>query len=387
MGVLDVDGVVKSFTPGVRVLDGVSVLAGDGEIACLLGPSGCGKTTLLRIIAGLELADSGRVLFDGADVGNEPVYLRRFGFMFQDYALFPHMSVAANVAFGLRMAGWDKRRQQQRVDEMLEIVDLAGYQRRTVDELSGGEQQRIALARTLAPSPRLLLLDEPLANLDRLLREELVDELRTIIRRVGVTTIFVTHDQAEAFALADHVVVMRAGRIEQDGTPQAVYGRPANEFVAGFLGFHNLLAGRMTPDGLAVDTVLGRLPLSARPAPEIAAGPYSVLIRPDAGVIEPPAGDVPASSVEGMVVAGSYRGGIYRMQFAPAAPGAPQLQFDMPTSGGRPLPQPGERLRLRIQGDGVMLVAGAGASDDAGRYRGSSPQPEAAQRTMPKAGA
>lgn len=358
MAALDVERVVKSFTPGVHVLDGVTVHVGDGEIACLLGPSGCGKTTLLRIIAGLETPDSGRVLFDGEDVVNQPVYLRRFGFMFQDYALFPHMSVAANIAFGLRMAGWDKRRQQQRVDEMLELVELAGYQPRTVDELSGGEQQRIALARTLAPSPRLLLLDEPLANLDRLLREELVDELRAIIRRVGVTTVFVTHDQSEAFALADHVVVMRAGRVEQDGSPQAVYGRPANAFVAGFLGFHNLLAGNVTPDGLAVDTALGRLPLAAQPAAELPAGPTSVLVRPDAGVLDLPADGATMSSVDGVVAAGSFRGGIYRMRFAPDAAGAPILQFDIATGGGRPLPKVGERLRLGIQKDGVLLVSG-----------------------------
>ena len=367
MAALDVVSVVKSFTPGVLVLDDVTIHVDDGEIACLLGPSGCGKTTLLRIIAGLETPDSGRVLFDGEDVVDLPVYRRRFGLMFQDYALFPHMSVAANVAFGLRMAGWDKLRQQARVDEMLRIVDLEGYQRRTIDELSGGEQQRVALARTLASSPRLLLLDEPLANLDRLLREELVDELRTIIGRVGVTTIFVTHDQSEAFALADHVVVMRAGRIEQDGTPQAVYGRPANAFVAGFLGFHNLLDGRITPDGRAVDTILGRLPLATRPAAETLAGPYSVLIRPDAGVIELRTDGAAAGYVDGEVVTGSFRGGIYRMHFAPDAPGAPVLVFDISTGGGRPLPRSGERLRLGIQKDGVHLVTGEHAGDNLSR--------------------
>jgi thiamine transport system ATP-binding protein len=356
--VLDVDSVVKSFTPGVRVLDDVTIHVDDGEIACLLGPSGCGKTTLLRIIAGLEVLDSGRVLFDGEDVADLPVYQRRFGFMFQDYALFPHMSVAANVAFGLRMAGWDKPRQQMRVDEMLDIVDLGGYQRRTIDELSGGEQQRVALARTLAPSPRLLLLDEPLANLDRRLREELVDELRTIIRRVYVTTVFVTHDQSEAFALADQVVVMQAGRVAQDGAPQEIYGRPADAFVAGFLGFHNLLAGRITPDRRAVDTVLGRLPLATEAPLDVLAGPYSVLIRPDAGLTAPGADHGIAAYVPGTVVASSFRGGVYRMQFAPDAAGSPLLQFDLATGAGRPLPKPKERLQLGIRREGILLVAG-----------------------------
>jgi thiamine transport system ATP-binding protein len=357
VAILRVEQVSKSFVPGVPVLDDVSIQVAGGEIACLLGPSGCGKTTLLRVIAGLERPDRGRVLFDREDVTNQPVYLRRFGFMFQDYALFPHMSVGANVAFGLRMAGWDKRRQQQRVDEILDVVDLAGYQRRSVDELSGGEQQRVALARTLALSPRLLLLDEPLANLDRLLRDELVDELRAIIRRVGVTTIFVTHDQAEAFALADHVVVMHAGRIAQDGTPQEVYRLPANTFVAGFLGFRNLLAGSVRGDGLAVETVLGSLPLAARPSPDLLAHPYCVLIRPDAGRIDDGAAGSPACHLEGIVAAGSFRGGIYRLQLEPDAAGAPPLQFELSTAAGRRLPSAGERVRMALDPHGIVLVA------------------------------
>jgi ABC-type Fe3+/spermidine/putrescine transport system ATPase subunit len=358
VAVLEVDSVAKSFAPGTAAVNDVSLRIAAGEIACLLGPSGCGKTTLLRIIAGLEAPDRGRVLFAGEDVTGQPVYRRQFGFMFQDYALFPHMDVAANVAFGLRMAGWDKPRRQGRVDEILAAVNLWGYQRRAVGELSGGEQQRVALARTLAPSPRLLLLDEPLANLDRLLREELVDELRAIIRRIGVTTIFVTHDQAEAFALADHVVVMRQGRIEQEGAPQAVHREPANAFVAGFLGFHNLLRGAVTADGTAVDTALGRLPLAAPPAPELLAAPHLVLIRPDAALVDP-AG--PASNLielDGKVVAGSFRGGIYRIAFTPSGSGAPQLQFDLPTGGGGRLPRAGEQIRLALMRDGVLLVAG-----------------------------
>jgi ABC-type Fe3+/spermidine/putrescine transport system ATPase subunit len=186
----------------------------------------------------------------------------------------------------------------------------------------------------------------------------LVDELRAIIRRVGVTTIFVTHDQAEAFALADHVVVMRAGRIEQDGTPQEVYRQPDNAFVAGFLGFHNLLAGTITEDGLAVDTVLGRLPLAAKPAPDLVSKPYRVRIRPDAGRIDGSAdGDV-ACYLDGTVVAGSFRGGIYRVQFAPDVVSATLLQFDLTTAGGRPLPRVGERVRLGLERDGVLLMAG-----------------------------
>ena len=363
---LQVDTIVKSFAPAVPVLHGVSARVVDGEIACLLGPSGCGKTTLLRIVAGLESPDSGRVFFDGEDVTAEPVYRRRFGFMFQDYALFPHLSVAANVDFGLRMAGWDKRRRRQRVDEMLELVNLGSYQGRSVDELSGGEQQRVALARTLAPAPRLLLLDEPLANLDRLLREELVDDLRTILKRVGVTTIFVTHDQAEAFALADRVAVMRAGRIEQEGPPQEVHRAPANAFVAGFLGFQNLLAGSVVPDtdapaGWAVETVFGRLPLVELPAPGVLEGAHCVLIRPDAALLEGESGlpVMPAAlvSLEGRVLDASFRGGVYRLRFAPAqAPDHP-LIFDIATRAGRPLPRAGEQIRLHLDPQGVRVIA------------------------------
>jgi ABC-type Fe3+/spermidine/putrescine transport system ATPase subunit len=362
MGVLAVEHIVKSFTPGVRVLDDVSLEVTDGEIASLLGPSGCGKTTLLRIIAGLELPDGGAIRFDGEEITRRPVHLRHFGFMFQDYALFPHMTVGANIAFGLRMAGWDKARQGRRVDEMLEIVNLRGYAARPVDELSGGEQQRVALARTLAPSPRLLLLDEPLANLDRLLREELVDELRAIIGRVGVTTIFVTHDQAEAFALADHVVVMRQGHIEQEGAPQAVHRHPASAFVAGFLGFHNLLRGRVTAGGRTVETSAGPLALDGPPAPGLLQGPYCVLIRPDAARLLDDLDAAPATGaanvLAGRVTNGSFRGGSYRITVAPDPAGAPLLQFDLPTHGASVLPRAGDDVRLALAPGGVLLVGG-----------------------------
>lgn len=360
---LAVQEIVKSFAPGERVLQGVSVTVADGQIACLLGPSGCGKTTLLRIIAGLETPDSGRVIFGGEEVTPQPVHLRRFGFMFQDYALFPHMSVAANVGFGLRMMGWDGRRRQERVEEMLALVNLQGYGSRSVDALSGGEQQRVALARTLAPAPRLLLLDEPLANLDRLLREELVDDLRTILKRVGVTTIFVTHDQAEAFALADQVAVMRAGRIEQEGPPQEVHRSPANTFVAAFLGFHNLLAGEAlrdetAPGGWAVETALGRLPLAGPPPADLLAGPYCVLIRPDAALLaEKHAGE--GAVIEGQVTAASFRGGVYRLRVAPGRAPEQALAFDVPAGGNRPMPQPGEQVWLRLEPYGVLLVSEA----------------------------
>jgi ABC-type Fe3+/spermidine/putrescine transport system ATPase subunit len=229
-----------------------------------------------------------------------------------------------------------------------------------VDALSGGEQQRVALARTLAPAPRLLMLDDPLANLDRLLREELVDELRTILKRIGVTTIFVTHDQAEAFALADHVVVMRAGEIEQEGSPQAVHRSPANAFVAAFLGFRNLLEGTALRDasalsGWAAETTLGRLPLAEPPAPELLDLPYYVLIRPDAASLEPRT-EPGATQLVGAVTAASFRGGVYRLQIAPQQAPAATLVFDLPTRGDSPLPRAGDRVQLHLDTHGVLLV-------------------------------
>jgi thiamine transport system ATP-binding protein len=209
---LELRTISKRFAPDKQVLSAVDLAVPVGSIFALLGPSGCGKTTLLRVVAGLEQADAGGVWFGGEDVTAVPVHQRRFGLMFQEYALFPHMSVAQNIAFGLEMARLPRAQAAARVDELLDLVDLRGYADRSVERLSGGEQQRVALARTLAPQPRLLLLDEPLANLDRQLREELVGDLRAILSRVGVTTLVVTHDQQEAFVLADQLAVMNAGR-------------------------------------------------------------------------------------------------------------------------------------------------------------------------------
>ena len=236
----------------VTALDGVDLEVADSEVVCVLGPSGCGKSTLLRAIAGLEPPAAGSVAWDGHDLAGVPPHQRELGLMFQDHSLFPHRDVLGNVGFGLRMQRLPTARVEARAHELLALVGLAGYEHRRISELSGGEQQRVALARALAPAPRLLMLDEPLGSLDRGLRDRLVLELRELFVGLGVTALFVTHDHDEAFAIADRVAVMRAGRVEQVGAPEDVWRHPATEFVARFLGYN-------------VTGVLGPAPVAVRP--------------------------------------------------------------------------------------------------------------------------
>jgi thiamine transport system ATP-binding protein len=236
-------------------LDGIDLVVGDGEIVSVLGPSGSGKSTLLRVIAGLEPLATGRVSWDGSDLTSVPPHRRQLGLMFQDHTLFPHRDALGNVAFGLRMRDVPRAQAEARARELLALVGLAGYEHRRVTELSGGEQQRVALARALAPAPRLLMLDEPLGSLDRALRERLMVELRELFTRLGLTSLYVTHDHDEAFALADRVAVMRDGRIEQLGTPVEVWERPATEFVARFLGYNVTDALRRGRVGVRTDGV------------------------------------------------------------------------------------------------------------------------------------
>ena len=359
MAVLDVISIYKAFD-GVAVLRDVSFHAGEGEIVCLLGPSGCGKTTMLRLVAGLETADTGAITLDGQPLVEVPVHRRGFGLMFQDFALFPHKDVAANVAFGLRMQQLPARQVQARVAEMLDLVGLTGYERRRVYDLSGGEQQRVALARSLAPGPRLLMLDEPLGSLDRALREDLLNELRAILKRVGVTTLYVTHDQQEAFAIADRVLIMSHGQIVQEGTPQQVYRRPASPWVARFLGLSNLLPGRVVasePGRAVVDTAIGSLALDAA-GPIIAGQAVTVLIRPEAAR---PTGECPAGDglvIEGTVSETSFRGGHVRLVVHPGAAPDLSLAFEL-VAGTAGLPGLGEAIRLILQPGAIGLLAAA----------------------------
>ncbi|WP_181009065.1 MULTISPECIES: ABC transporter ATP-binding protein [unclassified Streptomyces] len=272
-------------------LDEVTLDVHEAETVCVLGPSGSGKSTLLRAVAGLQYPDAGRVILDGNDQGGVPAHRRGMGLMFQDHQLFPQRDVGGNIAFGLRMRRTGREESAARVTRLLELVGLPGAERRAVASLSGGEQQRVALARALAPSPRLLMLDEPLGQLDRGLRERLVVELRSLFRSLGTTVLAVTHDQGEAFALADRVIVMRDGRVAQSGTPVEVWRRPASEFVARFLGFANV-----------VDAVVGdgtvRTPWGDLRSPEgVERGAARLLVRPGGVLLR--RGSAPAAAWPG----------------------------------------------------------------------------------------
>ncbi len=251
--VVALEAISKSYGT-VRALDGVDLTVYEGELLALLGPSGCGKTSTLNVISGFVDPDHGRVLLDGEDVTHQPVWQRGLGVVFQSYALFPHMTVAENVAFGLRERGVPRREIDGRVAEALKLVRLPAAGSMRPSHLSGGMQQRVALARALVIRPRVLLLDEPLAALDRKLREEMREELREIQRAVGITSVFVTHDQHEALGLSDRIAVMHAGRIEQLGPPREVYEQPASRFVADFIGASSIL------EGVAVDARTVTLP-------------------------------------------------------------------------------------------------------------------------------
>lgn len=248
---LRVEDVAVSFGP-MAALDGVSLEIADGEVMTVLGASGAGKSTLLRVVAGLETPDRGCVLLDGRDLASVPPHRRGIGLVFQDHALFPHRDVAGNVAFGLRMRGDSREDMDGRVAELLALVGLAGFEKRSVATLSGGEQQRVALARSLAPEPGMLLLDEPLGSLDRRLRDRLLADLERLFGELRLTALYVTHDQAEAFALGDRVAVMRDGRVVQVGTPDDLWARPADEDIARFLGLAVLDGRAIRPEAVAV---------------------------------------------------------------------------------------------------------------------------------------
>ena len=337
---LRIEGVGKTFGE-TAALHPVDLDIPSGQLVALLGPSGSGKTTLLRLIAGLLPADGGRILFDDRDATRLSLRERQVGFVFQHYALFPHLSVFENVAFGLRSRPRrtrpDKATITRRVDELLGLVQMAGLRDRLPDQLSGGQKQRVALARAMAIDPTVLLLDEPFGALDAKVRVELRRWLRRIHDETGITTVFVTHDQEEALELADRVVVMRQGRIEQDGSPTAVYAEPATPFVYDFLGRSNQIAGQVAggdfhagADGAAL------------PARDFVSGPATLFARPhDIDVVAPGAG-LPAVVTEVRSLAG-------RRILEAAIDGQTRpVEVDLPHADA-PLPRRGERIGLSLR--------------------------------------
>jgi putative spermidine/putrescine transport system ATP-binding protein len=331
----------------VVALDRLDLTVQPGELVALLGPSGCGKTTTLRLVAGLEDADAGHITVDGKDVTRLPASKRDMGMVFQAYSLFPHMTVRQNVAFGLRLRRVAAAQRDKRAMEMLDLVGLSSQADRYPNQISGGQQQRVALARALAIEPQVLLLDEPLSALDAKVRAQLRDQIRRIQLEVGITTLFVTHDQEEALAIADRVGVMREGRIEQLATPIDVYSRPATSFVAEFVGLTNRLPG--TVSGGTV-TVRGRdLPLVDLSTP---AGPVTALVRPEAVTL---ASDSSGESgpLTGTVIASTFLGATSRVT---VDLGDTTILAQLTTADATALPA-GSRVSLTIRPDPVLVSA------------------------------
>ena len=343
--ILDVQNLVRRFGNSLA-LDGASLDANAGEIVALLGPSGCGKTTTLRIVAGFEAADAGHVMLGGEEIGRLPPHKRDIGLVFQDYALFPHMSVFDNVAYGLKRRGIAKAERAQTVGRVLETVRLSGYEARRPAQLSGGQQQRVALARALAIQPRLLLLDEPLSNLDAKLRGVLQTELREILARVGTTTLIVTHDQEEAMALADRIAVMRRGRTLQLGTPRQVYERPATRFVAEFLGKSLWLDGKLDGTRFAADA---GFVLRCAPAP-LSAARYGLMLRPEALRLDTAIGD--GDGFPARVKSVRYRGHANLVELDIV--GHAVVSLELPH--GAPIPDAGATVAVRFDPERALPV-------------------------------
>ncbi len=365
---LKLESVSKRFGRTDAVID-LTLELERGEFLTLLGPSGCGKTTTLRMIAGFEAPTAGRLLLDGRDITAVPPQRRGFGMVFQHYALFPHLDVFENVAFGLRARGVPKAEIPARVERALELVDLGGYGKRKVQELSGGQQQRVALARALAPEPPLILLDEPLSNLDAALRERTRSELRALLKRLGITAVFVTHDQEEAFALSDRIALMESGRLQQVGSPEALYHVPANPFVASFLGRANFLPARVEAvngDGALCRVAGGGAVWSARLAQGAGRAPgepVRLMVRPESLVLVRLEGGADGSSDATRSDGGSAGGAGTGVEVALASAGVGGAHAGALEGTVLDRRFAGAVTYYRIQAAGVELMAAGQAGD------------------------
>ena len=340
------EGLRRQYGP-VVALDGLDLTLGPGELVALLGPSGCGKTTTLRLLAGLEDADSGIIVVDDNVITRLPASKRDMGMVFQAYSLFPHMTVRQNVAFGLRLRRISRAKRDQRALEMLELVGLSAQADRYAHQISGGQQQRVALARALAIEPQVLLLDEPLSALDAKVRAQLRDQIRRIQLEVGITTLFVTHDQEEALAIADRVGVMREGQLEQLGPPTEVYDRPATAFVAEFVGLANRLPAQVR--GGSAEVLGVWLPLVDPTTPD---GLARAIVRPEAFSLTRPAeSDTSTSLLDGHVIATTFLGAISRVS---VDLGGTTVLAQLATSEASAFPA-GTRVRLMLRKDPVLV--------------------------------
>jgi putative spermidine/putrescine transport system ATP-binding protein len=340
---IEIAGVSKVYDGGVRAVDAVAMDIRQGEFFSLLGPSGCGKTTTLRMIAGFEIPSAGAIRVDGADITHVPAHKRDMGMVFQNYALFPHRTVAENVAFGLRMRGLDKATIAAKVKAALAMVELSGLEDRRPAQLSGGQQQRVALARAIVIAPRVLLCDEPLGALDKKLRQQMQFELKQLQKKLGLTLVFVTHDQEEALAMSDRIAVMNGGRVEQVGTPTEIYNQPTTRFVADFIGDTNIFRGERVGPNLDV----GKGLILALPPLEMqSTGVLSVALRPEKIRLTPrtDAAVTAGSSAHGIVENTNFLGGavLYRVTLE----GGHRVLVQQPNAG---------TSRLFVPGDGVSL--------------------------------